>query len=87
MKENKKQALQMAKIAKGQLEKVISMLEEDRYCIDISNQVLAVNSLMKKTNLLLLRHHINSCVKDAFLQGNSDKYVEEILMLFDKASK
>ena len=84
---DKEKSLLLAKTAKGQLEKVIEMIEEERYCVDISNQILAVLSLVKKTNLLILRKHINSCVKDAFLSGKGDESVDEIMMLFDKISK
>ncbi len=87
MTTDKEKALQLAKTARGQLEKIIEMIDEERYCVDISNQILAVLSLMKKTNLLILRKHMNSCVKEAFLTGKGEESVDEILMLFDKATK
>ncbi|MBN2793907.1 MAG: metal-sensing transcriptional repressor [Clostridia bacterium] len=87
MKTDKDKALQMAKTARGQIENIIKMMEEDRYCVDISNQILAVTSLMRKTNSFILRQHMNSCLKDAFLKGNGDSYVDEMMMLLDKFSK
>ena len=45
------------------------MVEEDRYCIDIYNQVLAVQSLLKKVNKEILQAHMQSCVVEAFEEG------------------
>lgn len=55
--------------------------------MDISNQILAVSSVLKKANSLILRQHMNSRVRDAFLKGEGDEKVEEVMMLFDKAYK
>jgi CsoR family transcriptional regulator, copper-sensing transcriptional repressor len=84
---DKQNALTMAKTAKGQIESVIKMLEDDRYCVDISNQILAVYSLLRKTNTLVLRHHMNACVKDAFLNGSGAQHVDEMMKLFDKIQR
>jgi len=35
----------------GHIDGVIEMIEEERYCIDISNQLLAIISLLKKANI------------------------------------
>ena len=42
-------------IAKGQLDGIIKMVEEDRYCLDISDQLMATRSLLKKTNKKIVR--------------------------------
>ena len=47
--EERKKAIQNLKIAKGQIEGIIKMIEDERYCIDISNQIIAVQSLLKKS--------------------------------------
>ena len=49
--EERKKAIQSLKIAKGQIEGIIKMIEDGRYCIDISNQIIAVQSLLKKSNM------------------------------------
>ena len=46
MRADSKTVLRQLKTAKGQLEGIIKMVEEDRYCIDISNQVLATRALL-----------------------------------------
>ena len=39
MNDERKKALQSLKTARGQIEGIIKMIEDDRYCIDISNQI------------------------------------------------
>ncbi len=60
------------------------MLEDDRYCVDVSRQVLAVQALLKKINLLIIDRHIKSCVKEAFIEGKGEEKVDEIIELLDK---
>ncbi len=84
MQDEKNIALNLIKTAKGQLNGVINMIEGDRYCVDISRQLLAVDSLIKKANLIVLKRHINTCVKKALLQEDADKKIEEIIKLLDK---
>ncbi|AKA71649.1 metal-sensing transcriptional repressor [Clostridium scatologenes] len=87
MNEEKKKAIQCLKTSKGQIEGIIKMIEEGRYCIDISNQIVAAQSLLKKSNLLILKQHLNHCVKDAFLNNTGDKKVDEIIDLLSKLLK
>ena len=60
-------------IAKGQLEGVIRMIDEDRYCLDISDQLMATRALLKKTNNLILKNHIDNCVRSAIINGDDSK--------------
>lgn len=63
-KERKKADLYL-RTAKGQIEGILKMIEEGRYCIDISNQISAATALLKKANVEILQGHLNSCLKDA----------------------
>jgi DNA-binding FrmR family transcriptional regulator len=85
--EEKKKAIQSLKTSKGQIEGIIKMIEEGRYCIDISNQIVAAQSLLKKSNLLILKQHLNHCVKDAFINNSGDEKVDEIIDLLSKLLK
>ena len=58
--EERKKAIQNLKIAKGQIEGIIKMIEDERYCIDISNQIIAVQSLLKKANMQILKRHLDN---------------------------
>ena len=83
----KTQVLNLLKTSKGQVEGIIRMLEEDRYCIDISKQILSVQALLKKANLKIIDQHIKHCVKEAFTEGFGDEKVDEIIELIDKYAK
>lgn len=84
MNKDKGQAMQALKTSKGQIEGIIKMLEDGRYCIDISNQIIAAQSLLKKANMLILKQHLNHCVKDAFMNNTGEDKVEEIIELLTK---
>jgi len=83
----KKQVLDLLKTSRGQITGIIKMVEEDRYCVDISKQILAVQAQLRKTNLKIIDQHIKHCVKEAFAKGNGDEKVEEIIELIDKYAK
>lgn len=84
MNEERKKALQALKTSKGQIEGIIKMIEEGRYCMDVSNQIIAAQSLLKKANMLILKQHLTHCVKDAFTHDNGDKKIDEVIDLLSK---
>ena len=84
MNQEKVKALQALKTSKGQIEGIIKMIEEGRYCVDISNQIIAAQSLLKKANLLILKQHLSHCVKDAVLSDNGEEKIDEIIGLLSK---
>jgi len=85
--EDKKKVLNLLKTSRGQIEGIIKMVEDDRYCVDISKQILSVQALLKKVNLTIIDQHIRHCVKQAFYEGNEDEKVKEIIELIDKYAK
>ncbi|WP_138206398.1 metal-sensing transcriptional repressor [Haloimpatiens lingqiaonensis] len=87
MNEERKKAMQLLKTARGQIDGIIKMIEEGRYCIDVSNQIVAASSLLKKSNNLILKQHLNHCVKDAFLNNNGEEKVDEIIKVLEKITK
>ncbi|MDD7794900.1 metal-sensing transcriptional repressor [Clostridium sp. 'White wine YQ'] len=88
MNEEKKQALQSLKTGKGQIEGIIKMIEDDRYCVDISNQIIAVQALLRKANKLILKQHMTHCVKAAIKREyDAEEKIDEILSILDKVMK
>lgn len=77
----------LLKTARGQIDGILKMIDEDRYCIDISTQVSATEAILKKVNREILRAHMKCCVKDAFEHGNEDEKVDELVNLIEKMSK
>ncbi len=72
------------KIARGHLDKVINMMDDDTYCIDVMHQLQAVESGLKQTGNLLLENHLKSCVADAISNGKADESISEIMEVFKK---
>jgi DNA-binding FrmR family transcriptional regulator len=68
----------LLKTAEGQLKAILNMYENHRYCVDITKQVLAVQALLKKANNLILRDHMNHCVKDALSNKNPEEKLKEL---------
>lgn len=81
MAQNQGKALIATKKAKSSVEKVMKMIEEDKYCIDIIQQNLAVIGLLRSANTALLEGHVNCCVKDAAKKGGKalDEKMAELI--------
>ena len=84
MKANKESVLRLIKTARGQLDGIERMIADDRYCVDISTQLLSTQAILNKANREILKGHVEHCVKEAILTGDVDVKLNEILMLIDK---
>lgn len=69
------------KIARGQIDGLLKMVEEDAYCIDVSNQLLATAALLKKLNAVVLSAHLEHCVKEAKTEEEANEKIAEIQSL------
>ena len=58
MRADKQTVTRLLKTARGQLDGILAMVENDRYCVDISNQVMATQSILTKANKEILKAHI-----------------------------
>ena len=72
------------KIASGHLKKVIKMIENGDYCIDIIHQSLAVQAALRKADDLVLKNHLETCVSDDIKKGNSRKAIDEVMKVLEK---
>lgn len=85
MTEERKKALKNLKTVRGQIDGIIKMIEEERYCVDISNQIMASYALLKRSNLDILEGHLHHCVTESFENNNdSDKKIEEVITLLKR---
>lgn len=87
MKADKEKVTRLLKTARGQLDGLLKMVEDDRYCIDISNQLMATQAILRSINREVLHAHLGSCVEEAFEKGDQHKKIQEIIELMDKLSK
>ncbi len=85
-KDTKERIIHRLKISRGQLDKVMAMMEADEYCIDVLHQSQAVQKALQNTDYIILEHHLQHCTKEAFAQGNHQKAIDEILAVVKKGS-
>ncbi len=74
------------KISRGQLNKVIEMVEKDEYCIDVIHQSQAIQKALREIDNLILSNHLNGCVTDAFAKGSNKEAMAEVMTVFKKMS-
>lgn len=82
--DTEKRILHRLKIAKGHLEKVIKMVEENTYCIDVLHQLQAIESGLKETGHVVLENHLQTCAADAIKKGKGNEAIKEIMSVFQK---
>lgn len=90
MQEEKKAIITNLKKVKSMASKMIDMLEEKEYCIDIMQQNLATIGLLKSAHQMLMEKHLKSCFKNAMNSKNEklkSKMVSEILKVNKIANK
>lgn len=79
----KDRAKKRINIIKGQLNGLLKMIEEDKYCIDLLNQSLAIQNSIKSLDSLLFERHLNTHVAKQY-QEEKEKAIEELLKLFKR---
>ena len=87
MKASRERVLPLLKTARGQIDGIMRMVEDDRYCMDVSNQIMATQSLLGKANAEVLKAPLESCVRTALESGDAaekDEKLAEIERLLDK---
>ena len=74
----KNKSLLSIKKASGTLNKVQEMIDQDRYCIVVIQQIDAVIGLLKSTKAQLLEGHLDHCLEHK-LKENKEKGIKELL--------
>ena len=83
----KEQLLNRLRRIEGQVRGIQSMIENDRYCVDILTQIAAINAAMNKVGLHLLESHTHHCVADAIKDGDGKEAIQELMDVFKRFSK
>ena len=84
---DKEKVMRQLKTARGQIDAVIKMVEEDRYCIDISHQLMATEAILNNANRRVLTAHLKFCVNDAETDDERNRKVDELINLLAKILK
>jgi len=70
------------KKAASTINRIVEMIESEKYCIDIMQQNLAAIGLLKSANQMLMENHLNTCFKSAMKtkdEKRKEAMVDEIL--------
>ncbi len=67
----------------GQIEGVEKMIEEERYCIDIINQVNAARRALEQVALIVMKRHMESCLTEAIKGKKGQEKIDEIVGSID----
>ena len=70
--------VQRLKSVEGHVRGIERMVDEGAYCVDVVNQIVAVQRALKKVSGLVLDRHLHSCVTHA-IQGSDDEAKERVL--------
>ena len=84
---DQKKVLRLLKTARGQMDGIIKMVEEDRYCIDISTQVMAAEAMLNRVNQEILTAHLKHCVNTAHTQEEREKKIDDLVDMLGKILK
>ena len=71
----------------GQAKGIQQMIEEDRYCIDIVQQLTALSSAADEVALLILENNIEGCVTDAIREHQGEAHIQELMKAIRKTLK
>lgn len=86
---HKQQIVPLNKI-EGQIKGLKKMIEDDRYCVDIINQIQSVIGALARVQQEIFKKHLEGCVADTF-NGQSEKEkmkkTQEIIELVSKLKK
>lgn len=75
--DHKKEAVRLKRV-KGQIEGILSMIENRRYCPDILIQIRASKAAIQAVELSILKTHLDNCVSEAIMQKDESKAKEKI---------
>lgn len=71
----------------GQVRGVARMVEQQRYCVDVLNQVAAVHAALDAVALQLLEDHLRGCVQAAVKSGRGAQSIDEVVAVVRKLAR
>lgn len=84
---NKEALIKRLNRIEGQVRGVAKMIVEDRYCVDILNQVSALQSALDAVAMQLLENHTQGCMQSAIQSGNGDAAIDELMAVVRKFAR
>lgn len=82
LNKEKQQAIRRLRIAAGQIRGLERMVGEDKYCIDVLHQSLAIKEALTSFEDLILKNHLHVHVVKQMRSGDAPKAINEILSIY-----
>jgi DNA-binding FrmR family transcriptional regulator len=82
---DKDDVLRRLRKMEGQVRGLQQMIEDDRYCLDVVQQIDALAAAARKVAVIVLENHLISCVRAAVKPGGEDAAIQEMVLVLDKA--
>lgn len=77
--EHQRSVINRLKTARGHMDAVIRMVEDDTYCPEVMKQLSAVQGSLERASRVMLRNHLETCVAAAMVAGRTDEIVDELM--------
>lgn len=85
---NREAVVNRLKTARGHIDAVVGMVEDDAYCPHLMKQVSAVEGALQHANRVILRNHLETCVAAAMAAGRTEEIIDELMeaLRFDRVA-
>lgn len=74
----KREALERMRTVSGHVQAIETMIDEERYCVDVLKQIAAVQASLSQIAHILTKGHLHACVTEAIEEGHGDEKIEEL---------
>ena len=78
-KKVKAKSVERLRKIEGQVRGVAKMVENEKYCIDIINQIAAAKNALDGVARIIMKKHVESCITQAILEGRAEEKIEELI--------
>ena len=86
--EDKQEILVRLRRMEGQIKGIQKMIEEDKYCVDVLNQLSSIQAATQKVANIIMKDHIQGCVRNALTHNDhSEEHVNELISVVEKFTK
>jgi len=82
---DKETLLRRLRKMEGQVRGIQQMIDDDRYCLDVVQQINALTAAAREVSLIVLEDHLRGCVTDAVKRDDGDAAIKEMVTVLGKA--
>lgn len=80
--QTKRDILRRIRTVRGHLAGIETMVEDERYCVEILKQIAAVQASLSQVAQMLTRGHMQTCLTEAIQAGKGEEKIEELMEVF-----